>query len=225
MSSGPHLQPLISGAHLVRRYSHIDMSSGPRLHAAPDRAGAQVQSHRHVQWTPLGTSTLNTSLFLVHRFSLQNVSPSFLDGTKVAQFCGHRLHVHPRFRLYLTTVSPLSSIPASLLSDLNVINLSPSIPLSQDVLLNETIRVLLPDESSHFVVVCEEIARGKERLGALEAELFASLPKEGRTESYWQSTEKISKIVDQKMEVKINVPYSQVNKRKCLNLWEYVVDF
>lgn len=134
---------------------------------------------------------------------LKFISFLFADGTKVVHFCGHRLHVHPRFRLYLTNVFPLSSIPASLCSDLNVISLSPSIPLSQDILLNESFQVLFPDESSHFVAVCEKIARGKERLRALEAELFASLPKKGRMEHYSQSTEKISKIVDQKMEVKV----------------------
>lgn len=116
-------------------------------------------------------------------------------------FCGRRLHVHPRFQLYLTTVAPLSSMPASLLSDLSVINLCPSVPLAQDVLLNDTFRTLLPDESSHFVTVFEEMARDKETLGALEKEVFASLPREGRTESYWHSTENIGKIVEQKNEV------------------------
>ena len=134
-----------------------------------------------------------------------HISPCTADGTRVIQFCGHRLHVHSKFRLYLTTVAPLSSVPASLLSDLNVINLCPSIPLSQDILLDKTLQILLPDEHSHLGAVCEEIAKGKKRLEALEAEMFASLPREGRTESYWRSTEAINKIVQQKDEVQLYI--------------------
>jgi CMP-N-acetylneuraminic acid synthetase len=110
--------------------------------------------------------------------------------------------VHSKFRLYLTTVHPLSSIPASLLSDLNVISLCPCVPLSQDVLLDAALQVLLPEKSSQLVGVCEEIAQGKKRLRALEAEMFSSLPREGRVESYWDSTEKINKIVQEKDEVR-----------------------
>ena len=116
-------------------------------------------------------------------------------------FCGHRLHVHPRFQLYLTTTVPPSSLPLSLLSDLNVINLSVTVPLAQDILLNSALQVLLPKESSGFVELYSEIAALKDRLRELEENIFKSLPKEGKMDSYWSSTDKITNIVAMKNEV------------------------
>lgn len=125
--------------------------------------------------------------------------------TTVIIFCGHRLHVHPRFSLYLTTTTHPSSLPPSLLSDLNVINLGPSVPLAQDLLLDEAFLVLLPEESSSFRAVCHDIAKHKERLKQLEGEVFDSLPKEGRTESYAYSTDRITAVVELINEVGMTV--------------------
>lgn len=121
--------------------------------------------------------------------------------TRVIQFCGHRLYVHRAFQLYLTTTTPLSAMSSSLRSDLSVINLPPSVPLAQDILLDEAWHALLPQESTGFGPACEEIARGKQRLGELEEDVFTNLPKEGRMDNYWHATEEIGKIVEQKNEV------------------------
>lgn len=91
-------------------------------------------------------------------------------------------------------------MPASFLSDLNVINLCASIPLAQDLLLDKAFCTLLPGEYSKFEATCEEVERGKRQLWELEEEVFASLPKQTRIDSYWQATEKISQIVERKNE-------------------------
>lgn len=125
----------------------------------------------------------------------------FTDCTRVIHFCGRRLHVHPNFQLYLTTTVPPSALPPSLISDLNVINLCPSVPLAQDLLLDEAFRLLLPDESTGFSAECAEIATQKETLGKLENDVFDSLPKDSDGGSYWHSTDLIVKTVQLKNEV------------------------
>ena len=131
------------------------------------------------------------------------------DTTRVIHFCGHRLHVHPKFRLFLTTStatispSPSTSLPPSLTSDLSYINLGPSVPLTQDILLHTAFQVLLPKESARFGEVCVEVAGLKAKLCQLEEEVFNCLPKEGRERNYWQSTESIVELVSQKDKVVI----------------------
>ena len=129
---------------------------------------------------------------------------SLTDTTKVIQFCGHRLHIHPKFRLYLTMTTPITSLPPSLSSDLTVINLGSSVPLAQDILLDEAFQVLLPEESADFVAVCAEVAELKKRLCQLESEVFRSLPKGGKMQNYWQATNEIKETVNLKNEVCVN---------------------
>ncbi len=52
-----------------------------------------------------------------------------------------------------------------------------------------------------FGVLCVEVAELKAKLCQLDKDVFSSLPKEGRTQNYWQSTEKIMEIVTLKKEV------------------------
>ena len=87
-----------------------------------------------------------------------------------------------------------------------MINLSFSVPLSQDVLLDAAFHVLLEEDGSEFRTLCEEVVALKAKLRELEKYLFESLPGEGKEESYWNCTDKILSIVTSKNEVsKINV--------------------
>lgn len=128
-------------------------------------------------------------------------SDSSGSTSKVIHFCGHRLHVHSKFQLYLTTTTHPSALPTSLTSILNVVNLSSSIPLAQDVLTTLAFQTLFPEGYQRFRQECEEIAKLKGELRELEKKVFESLPKERNMENYWQSTDKISSLLRTKHEV------------------------
>lgn len=73
--------------------------------------------------------------------------------------------------------------------------------------------MLLQDEGSGFRTVCSAITMHKERLRELEGEVFESLPREGRIESYQHSTHKIMEIVNLKNEV-----YTLCNEMSSTNM-------
>ncbi len=134
----------------------------------------------------------------------------FLGSSRVIHFCGHRLRVHPRFQLYMTTLSPPETLPPSLTTDVNTVNMELSFPLVLDALLDVSFELFLEEGHSQFRILCGDVASLKERLRSLEEEVFRSLPKEGRGSSYWSFTEKIEDIVRIENEVCIATNY--VNK-------------
>jgi len=124
-----------------------------------------------------------------------------LDTPRVILFGGHRLSVHNNFRLYLTTTIPPASLPETTICDLNVINLDYSIPLGQDILLHAACMTLLPESHQRFGATCKELAEAKSELRDLDQDLFKSLPKQGKTDCYWHSTDKIKSIMRKKNNV------------------------
>ena len=55
------------------------------------------------------------------------------------------------------------------------------------------------------MVLCENVAKTKSELRELDKNLFESLPKEGKTDSYWHSTEKIKDIMSNKDKVCVDI--------------------
>lgn len=122
-------------------------------------------------------------------------------GAKVVQFCGHRLHVHPSFQLFMSTPIFPTHVSPSLASQVSVINFSPSLPLAEDLLLNIAFN-MATGKGVGFIETCEGIASYKAELLSLDGEMFSKLPVNDQEECYWWSTEKIANIVAKKNEVR-----------------------
>ena len=118
----------------------------------------------------------------------------------MVQFCGHRLHVHSSFQLFLTTTAVPTSISPSVASEVCVISFSSSLPLAEDILTDTTFNVATGN-IDHCIEVSTGVASFKEELRSLDGELFEKLPMNAKEGCYWWSTEKISNIVSKKNEV------------------------
>ena len=68
----------------------------------------------------------------------------------------------------------------------------------QDLLAHVVFDALTVGGVEKLKHVCEEIALCKSQLREMEDELFKKLPKEGREDTYWLCTEKITQIVTEK---------------------------
>ena len=119
------------------------------------------------------------------------------SGAKMAQFCGHRLHVHSSFKLFMTTPIPPTLLSSSLASQVSVINFSSSIPLAEDILL-DTIFDLATRKGTEFLETTRVMASCKAGLVSLDEEMFSKLPVNEKDGCYWWSTEKIANIVAKK---------------------------
>ena len=61
------------------------------------------------------------------------------------------------------------------------------------------------------MVLCENVAKTKSELRELDKNLFESLPKEEKTDSYWHSTEKIKDIMSKKDKVCVDIIWFSCN--------------
>ena len=119
------------------------------------------------------------------------------SGAKMVQFCGHRLHVHSSFKLFMTTPIPPILLCPSLASQVSVINFSSSIPLAEDILL-DTIFDMATRKGTAFLETTRDMASCKAELVSLDEEMFSKLPLNGKDGCYWWSAEKIANIVAKK---------------------------
>ena len=117
----------------------------------------------------------------------------------MVQLCGHRLHVHPSFQLYLTTTTPSTAIPSSLRDDVSMISCDVTMPVAQDLLLEAAVGILgNKSMKDGFRTSCEGVAMCRSQLKQLEIELIEQLPSPGKEQSYWLCTEKIATTVAKK---------------------------
>ena len=120
----------------------------------------------------------------------------------MVQLCGHRLHVHPSFQLYLTTTTPPTAIPSSLRDDVTVVSCDVTMAVAQDLILEAAVGLLgSNDMKGGFRTSCEGVATCRSQLKQLEQELIEQLPSPGKEQSYWLCTEKIATTVTKKNEV------------------------
>lgn len=123
-------------------------------------------------------------------------------GAKVVQWCGHRLHVHPSFNLYLTTATPPSAISLNLRDSVSLISCDITIPVAQGLLADGFIKLLCSQEvMDRFKMACEGANSSRSQLKLLEEEIYQQLPSEATNKSYWLSTEKIKTTVAKMNEV------------------------
>lgn len=115
----------------------------------------------------------------------------------MVHFCGHRLHVHSTFKLFMTTPISPTLLSPSLASQVSVINFSSSIPLAEDILL-DTIFDVATRKGTDFIETTRDLASCKAELVSLDEEMFSKLPVNGKDGCYWWSTEKIADIVSKK---------------------------
>ncbi len=101
-------------------------------------------------------------------------------------------------------MTPPSSLPSNITCDLNVVSFDCSIPLALDILLDGACKIILTEEGNHFRDLCEETAKIRTELRDLDIKLFQSLPKKGKADNYWNSTEKIREIMSKKENVCTN---------------------
>ena len=127
----------------------------------------------------------------------QCYSLCYTSDAKMVQFCGHRLHVHSSFQLFMTTPISPTLLSPSLASQVSVINFSPSIPLAEDILL-DTIFDMATKKGTEFLETTRDIASCKAEFVSLDEEMFSKLPVNGKEGCYWWSTEKIDNIVTKK---------------------------
>ncbi len=118
------------------------------------------------------------------------------------QLCGHRIHVHSSFKLYLTTTTPLSSLTPSLRDDVTLISLDVSHPVAVDLLLSTALEKLGGQEFIEKVErSCVGVASCKEQLANLEGVLLSQLPTNGKDPVYVVCTERIAATVDKSNQV------------------------
>ena len=128
-------------------------------------------------------------------------------GVNIVQLCGHRLHVHPSFKLYLTTPTPLMSLPPSLRDLVTLISCDVSQPVAADLLMNTALSTLGGSEASEEVKrSCVGVASCKAQLEELGQQLFNQLPCRGKEPVYRVCTEKFSASVARKNEVRLSDP-------------------
>lgn len=117
-------------------------------------------------------------------------------------WCGHRLHVHPSFQLYLTTTTPPTAIASSIKDDVSVVSCDVTLPVAKNLLLEIAVDILgSKDMKDDFRTSCEGVAKCRSHLKQLEEELIKQLPSAGKEQSYWLITEKIANTVTKKNKV------------------------
>ena len=125
----------------------------------------------------------------------------------MVHFCGHRLHIHRSFQLFMTTTAHPGHISPSLASQVTVINFPTSLPLAEDLLV-ETAFNMATGSGDEFREVSRGIASCREKLNVLDEELFGKLPMHEKEGCYWWSTEKITNIVSKKNEVGFSLSHT-----------------